>query len=243
MTGEKIVQGDIELTEAEARLLVERIESITNTPIEKFLAEWSEAQRRVKSQAKPTLLGSQYAQGQKTYTSVQAIQAKPRQRYTLERLLMFGMITVTSLIVAGAVIILLNVYGTLNQPLETTTEPQTTAASNFLTPDTPLPSPTDAPPFAIAKNIAGETPIRSGPGVDFSQVGSLAPYETILVIACSPDRNWYKVQLPGVESAWIWADYVSLSTDGDATFSGRETACTQIDSSAAIQTPTPVTAQ
>jgi uncharacterized protein YgiM (DUF1202 family) len=79
------------------------------------------------------------------------------------------------------------------------------------------------PPQAVTR--PANMNVRGGPGTQYAVV-STAPAGTVLpILAQGPNRDWYKVEIDGVEEAWISASLVQTSgqLDGLATFTADQT--------------------
>ncbi len=83
----------------------------------------------------------------------------------------------------------------------TTTTPDT---STTTTPTTVTPSTTDG---STTGTITGSTVnVRSGPGTDYSKVGSVAKGDKVKIL--STDGNWYRISIGNV-TGYVSAEYVS----------------------------------
>jgi hypothetical protein len=69
------------------------------------------------------------------------------------------------------------------------------------------------PPPTVTVNPGETINVRNGPGTSFSTVGSLMPGERVALLACSRDRDWYRIAFEGEEVAWVSASVVTVSVD------------------------------
>jgi HlyD family secretion protein len=77
----------------------------------------------------------------------------------------------------------------------------------------PTPTATHAPPSVQAEVVSWGLNVRTGPGVGYPVVGTLAKGDTVLVTEVDPDSGWLHVSLPGGEqSGWVSGKpaYVSI---------------------------------
>ncbi len=75
-------------------------------------------------------------------------------------------------------------------------EPTSTAA--------PTPTATEVPPAVWAEVVSWGLNVRSGPGIDYSVIATLAKGDTVPVIEVDPNTGWLQVQLPnGKQTGWI----------------------------------------
>lgn len=82
----------------------------------------------------------------------------------------------------------------------------------------PTPTATEAPPSVQAEVIAWGLNVRSGPGVNYPIIATLAKGDTVPVINIDPNTGWLQVQLPTSEkSGWISGSptYVSVNSGQD----------------------------
>lgn len=72
---------------------------------------------------------------------------------------------------------------------------------------TPEPTATPAP---AAPQVVAASPvnIRSGPGTNYSVVGSLPPNAPLTVTGRNAEGNWWQVRLPGDQAGWVAASVV-----------------------------------
>lgn len=78
---------------------------------------------------------------------------------------------------------------------------------------TPAPTATEPAPSVQAEVIAWGLNVRSGPGIDYPVIATLARGDTVPVIEVDPDTGWLQVSLPGTENTgWISGNptYVSV---------------------------------
>ncbi|HMQ53370.1 MAG TPA: SH3 domain-containing protein, partial [Anaerolineae bacterium] len=85
-------------------------------------------------------------------------------------------------------------------PLATATRPKVEASS------TPRPSPSTAEILAWGLNV------RSGPGVAYPVIATLAKGKSVPVLAVDPASGWLQIELPDGQTGWITArtDYVLM---------------------------------
>ncbi|MBP8107823.1 MAG: SH3 domain-containing protein [Caldilineaceae bacterium] len=98
-------------------------------------------------------------------------------------------------------------------PTATVTLPTPTPSPTWTPRPTAIPSPTPTPPVqALPQPIRSN--LRSGPGLDFNVVATIAGDTPVEVIARSPDDDWLLVRAPGAPSlAWLSASLVDPATD------------------------------
>lgn len=90
---------------------------------------------------------------------------------------------------------------TLKSGSATTTTPDT---STTTTPTTVTPSTTDS---STTGTVTGTTVnVRSGPGTDYSKVGSVAKGDKVKIL--STDGNWYRISIGNI-TGYVSAEYVS----------------------------------
>ncbi len=63
--------------------------------------------------------------------------------------------------------------------------------------------------FIIVNNIGGPLNVRQGPGIEYSIIGKINPGSE--QVFREEKNNWYRIEWPNEESAWISADYASKS--------------------------------
>ena len=79
-------------------------------------------------------------------------------------------------------------------------------------PPTPSETPThtDIPPIIAMVNAQQNVNVRSGPGVDFSDIIVLAPTTRVEVLGQSSDGRWYNVLMNDGQEGWVAASLLSL---------------------------------
>ena len=91
--------------------------------------------------------------------------------------------------------------GAANQPVHT--EPSAPAAALALDPT--------APPVAVTQ--PANMNVRGGPGTHYPVVSTVRAGSALPIVALGPNRDWYKVDIAGLDEAWIAA---SLAQSGGA---------------------------
>ena len=98
-------------------------------------------------------------------------------------------------------------------PTATVTLPTPTPSPTWTPRPTSTPNPTPTPPVqAVPQPIRSN--LRSGPGLAYDVVATVAGDTPVEVIARSPDDGWLLVRAPGAPSlAWLSAALVDPATD------------------------------
>ncbi len=80
--------------------------------------------------------------------------------------------------------------------------------------------PTATPSFTPIPKLTGQATsgvnLRSGPGVNYAKVGGLASGDSVEVVGCTSDHEWYQVRAPSGTLAWVAATYISLTSQSGA---------------------------
>lgn len=78
------------------------------------------------------------------------------------------------------------------------------APPDVFPPPTPTPIAIPHTPYLLA--LAGATPLRAGPGVEFETLRRTAAFEGFVMLGASADGGWWAVRLPGVPGNMAWID-------------------------------------
>lgn len=105
----------------------------------------------------------------------------------------------------------------LPQPTASPTTPPTPIQAEPTSTAVPTPTATEVRPSVQAEVIAWGLNVRSGPGIDYSVMATLAKGDTVPVIEVDPNTGWLLVQLPEGEKGWISGQpaYVSVNLEHD----------------------------
>ena len=93
-------------------------------------------------------------------------------------------------------------------PLPTFTPIPPTATISPTPSDTP--TPTEIPPIVGVVNSVQNVNVRSGPGVDFSDIIALAPNTRVEVLGQSNDGRWFNVLMNDGQEGWIATSLLRL---------------------------------
>lgn len=74
----------------------------------------------------------------------------------------------------------------------------------------PSPSPTPETTAVILATLAN---IRSGPGTDFDNLGTVALDEVITILGRSADTGWVKIKSKAGTEGWVWRPLIQLPVD------------------------------
>lgn len=102
-------------------------------------------------------------------------------------------------------------------PVVTTAEPTVapTAAPTvapIATPAaTPAPTAQPTPAVPIAVVTAATVNVRSGPGTDYTAVGSLVAGQTCAIIGRNQGATWWQLSCPGTVSGWVFGELLALA--------------------------------
>ncbi len=70
-----------------------------------------------------------------------------------------------------------------------------------------------------AWNTTSDVRVRSGPGTNYSQLGTLPAASHVVVVGRSADNKWAQIQYPDASKlAWVYADYVAINSAEFAAF-------------------------
>ncbi|TVR23602.1 MAG: hypothetical protein EA396_02970 [Anaerolineaceae bacterium] len=127
--------------------------------------------------------------------------------------------------VSGEASVMLNVVAADSAPSDTgqptTVSTSAPAIPATISPPVTLPPPTTAPasPAPPTASTGGGTPeavfnrlqnVRSGPGLNFSRVGTFSSGDRTPILAVNPGGDWFKVRF-GSGEAWVFAPYVDVT--------------------------------
>jgi uncharacterized protein YraI len=79
-------------------------------------------------------------------------------------------------------------------------------------PESIIPTPVPGFPFVTANENVN---IRTGPGIDYDNIGILKQGENAAIIAYSQDSSWWAIRYPNppLDIGWVSADYVTQTGD------------------------------
>ena len=92
-----------------------------------------------------------------------------------------------------------------------TAAPTTAATAVPTVAPTPLPTVQPTPAVPIAVITAVTVNVRSGPGTDYTPVGSLVAGQTCAVIGRNQAATWWQLSCPGATSGWVFGELLALA--------------------------------
>ena len=92
--------------------------------------------------------------------------------------------------------------------------PTPTPAAPVEATPTPVSTPTPEVPTAVTQ--PARMNVRGGPSTNFAVVGGVDAGTALVITGVSPEGDWYRVELDGVDEAWVYAPLVAVVGPVDA---------------------------